>query len=389
MGYGARVTVAGLFREEALRLGFSRVGFSSVVEWQRHGFYRRWLEAGNAGDMSYLVAGAEERRSPAALLEGARTIVTVALSYAQPELVPVGNLVRGRIARYARGVDYHIVMKPRLQRLAETVAARLGRQVAWRACVDTAHLLEREAASAGGLGFLAKNTLLIAPGLGSWLLLGELLVDIDVEPDAHGPEGEPRCGRCRACLDACPTGAFTDAYTLDARRCISYLTIEWRGTIPRALRPSLRDWIFGCDVCQEVCPFNAGEAARSGGDADFVGALDRGLPSLVELLGMGAARFRKWVRRTALRRVHRAQLLRNVAVALGNVGGPEEVPPLVAALERETPLVRAHVAWALGAIRRRHPDAGASQALQARLTVEEDATVREEIEAALAGVTGP
>jgi epoxyqueuosine reductase len=374
-----------MVRDEATQLGFARVGFAPAQAWERHAFYASWLADGHAGEMAYLHDGSELRRSPAALLEGARTVVSVALSYAHPELVPVERLARGRIARYARGDDYHTVMKPRLARLAERVAERLGRPIAWRACVDTAHLLEREAASAAGVGFIAKNTLVIAPGLGSWLLLGELLVDVAIAGEDTSPESAPRCGRCRACLDACPTGAFTDAYTLDARRCISYLTIEHRGAIPRDLRPLMGDWIAGCDVCQEVCPFNQSECARSGGDARFAPAVERSLPSLVALLGMGAARFRKWVRRTALRRIHRAQLLRNVAVALGNVGGPAEVPALHAALQQETPLVRAHLAWALGQIAQRHKCQEATHVLLTHLHNEADAGVREEITLALDG----
>ena len=381
------MTPAAIVREEAARLGFARVGFAGVGEFARHDFFRAWLDAGHAGEMAYLHDGSEARRSPAALLDGARTVVSVALSYAHPELVPAERLARGRIARYARGDDYHMVIKPRLARLAETIAARLERPVVWRACVDTAHLLEREAASAAGLGFLAKNTLLIAPGLGSWLLLGELIVDVAIDVDNQVDESAPRCGRCRACLDACPTHAFTDAYTLDARRCISYLTIEHRGAIPRELRAPIGDWIFGCDICQEVCPFNQTESAQQGGDPRFAPTQERSLPSLVALLGMGAARFRKWVRRTALRRIHRAQLLRNVAVALGNVGGSSEVPALARALAEETPLVRAHVAWALGQIAQRCKCKEATDVLLAHLSNEADGEVREEIALALAATS--
>jgi epoxyqueuosine reductase len=338
---------AELVRKEALTLGFVRVGLAPATPLPGGDRHRQWLERGYAGEMAYLEG---RRDDPRALLPEARTLVTLALAYGSAD-VPVPR--SGFIARYARGTDYHMVMKARLNRLAERIAAAAGRPLAWRACADTAPILEREAAQAGGLGFIGKNTLLIAPGAGSWLLLGELLLDLECAP---APPEAPRCGECRACLDACPTGAFVDAWTLDARRCISYLTIELAGPIPRALRPLVGDRVFGCDVCQEVCPFNAGTVA--GADAQLV-ARD-GRPDLLRLLSLGAAQFRKWQRRTAMRRIHRAQLLRNVCVALGNVGSAGELPALAAALDKETPLVREHAAWAIAEIGRRLPEATAA-----------------------------
>ncbi|MCU1276607.1 MAG: hypothetical protein JWM53_153, partial [bacterium] len=198
---------AALFRDEALALGFQRVGFSPVTPVARHDVYRDWLARGFAADMHYLVEQADQRRDARTLFAGARTIVTVALSYAQAEpLVPADRLARGRIARYARGDDYHVVLKQKLRALAAAVARRSGRAVAHLSCVDTAPVLEREAASAGGIGFQAKNTMLIAPGLGSFIVLGELLTDLDCAP-APLDDATPRCGQCTRCLDACPTGA--------------------------------------------------------------------------------------------------------------------------------------------------------------------------------------
>jgi epoxyqueuosine reductase len=349
------VAAAALVRKEALTLGFVRVGFAPASLLPGRERHRAWLAQGYSGGMDYL---AGDRADPRALLASARTVVSLAFSYARDE-VPAERLAagpRGTIARYARGADYHMVLKARLQRLAERVGSACGRPVAWRACVDTAPLLEREAARVGGLGFIGKNTMVIAPGAGSWLLLGELLLDLECRPSA--PE-EPRCGECRACLDACPTGAFVDGYTLDARRCISYLTIELQGAIPRELRPLVGDRIFGCDVCQEVCPFNAGSLPA--GAPELAPRADHGHPALVQLLGLGAAQFRKWQRRTAMRRIHRAQLLRNVCVALGNVGSAAELAPLAAALDSEPqPLVREHAAWAIARIGRRLPEATAA-----------------------------
>ena len=355
------VAAAALVRDEARALGFQRVGFAPVAPLARHALYRDWIARGYAADMRYLDEQSDERRDPRALLASARTIVTVALSYAHgdPVDVPADRLARGprgRIARYARGDDYHAVMKNKLRALAAAVARAAGGAVAFVPCVDTAPVLERELASAGGIGFQAKNTMLIAPGLGSFILLGELVTDLECAPGAL-EDASPRCGQCTRCLEACPTGAFVDAYTLDARRCISYLTIENPGAIPRDLRPLVGDHVFGCDICQDVCPFNAPDVqgTRTSGASELAPRAGYGRPLLTRLLSMGAAQFRKWQQGSALRRIHRPQLLRNVAVALGNVGGADELPALMHALGEPSPLVRAHVAWAIAQIVARAP----------------------------------
>ena len=388
---------AALFRDEARALGFQRVGFAPVAAIERHAVYRDWLARGYAAEMRYLDEQADERRDPRALLASARTIVTVAISYAHadPVDVPADRLARGprgRIARYARGDDYHAVLKNKLRALAAAVARGAGRPIAFVPCVDTAPVLEREVGAAGGIGFQAKNTMLIAPGLGSFVLLGELVTDLECAP---GPvdDATPRCGQCTRCLEACPTGAFVDAYTLDARRCISYLTIENPGPIPRELRPLVGDHVFGCDVCQDVCPFNAPDlqGTRVAGAPELAPRAGYGRPSLTRLLGMGAAQFRKWQQGSALRRIHRAQLQRNVAVALGNTGGVDELPALMQALGEPSPLVRAHVAWAIAAIvaRRAPPPTGAaalSSLVAAARAREPDDEARAELDAALAAL---
>jgi epoxyqueuosine reductase len=260
--------------------------------------------------------------------------------------VPADRLLRGKIARYARGEDYHLVVRDKLVALANRLAQELGRPVASRPCVDSAPVLEREWAERGGLGFVAKNTMLIAPGLGSYVVLGELLVDVDLPATAPETPAKPRCGTCRACLDACPTSAFRDAYVLDARRCISYLTIEHQGAIPRDLRPAIGTWVFGCDICQQVCPFNAGEGEPA--DPQLrPRSVEHALPDLVALAARGANQLRQLVRRTAMRRVSREVLLRNVAVALGNTGSLDAVPALAGLLAHRSPLVRSHAVWAL------------------------------------------
>jgi epoxyqueuosine reductase len=247
--------------------------------------------------------------------------------------------------------------------------------------------LERALGARAGLGFVGKNTLLITPGVGSYTVLGELLLDLELESGVAQP---PRCGSCRLCLEVCPTGAIIDEYRVDARRCISYLTIENSGAIPRELRRAVGSWIFGCDLCQEVCPWNAastslGSDGRPRGDDELRPRPAQSRPQLLWLLGLGAAQFRRFVKRTALRRLGRSQLLRNVAVALGNLGTVAELPALASALGREPPLVRQHLVWAIGEIAARDPAARAiaQPLLEQSRDSDEDSAVREEATVAL------
>jgi epoxyqueuosine reductase len=365
--------LAALGRE----LGFARLAVVPIEAPRRHAIYEGWLEAGHAGGMTYLAAPEHvaPRADLRALLATARALIVVALAYDRVDPIPADALLRGKIARYARGEDYHLVMRDRLVGFADRLAAALGRPVASRPCVDSAPVLEREWAERGGLGFVAKNTMVIAPGLGSYVVLGELLVDAELAPTAPAEPPRPRCGSCRSCLDACPTQAFVDAYVLDARRCISYLTIEHHGVIPRELRASIGTWVFGCDVCQEVCPFNAG-AGPAAAEIDPLlrpRSIEHALPDLVALAARGANQLRQLVKRTAMRRVPRDALLRNVAVALGNTHDARAIPALVALLAHRAPLVRGHAVWALGEL-------GAAGVLAAH--ADDDAFVRDELTAA-------
>ncbi len=370
MTASAAVDIAAIAKE----LGFHRAAIVPVQAPRRHALYASWLDAGHAGGMAYLASPEHvgPRGDLRALLDTARSLVVVALAYERTDPVPPAALLRGRIARYARGEDYHLVMRDRLVLLADRLAKELGRAVATRPCVDSAPVLEREWSERGGLGFVAKNTMLIAPGLGSYIVLGELLVDADLSQTAPDAPPKPRCGSCRSCLDACPTQAFVDAYVLDARRCISYLTIEHHGSIPRELRASIGTWVFGCDVCQEVCPFNAG-AGEPAEPMLQPRSVEHALPDLIALAGRGANQMRQLVRRTALRRVPHAVLLRNVAVALGNTRSLDAVPALVSLLAHREPLVRSHAVWALGQID--HDAARAALAAH----VDDDADVRAEL----------
>jgi epoxyqueuosine reductase len=369
-------TLADAIRDAALALGFARVGFAPVEPFgDAARALEVWLAAGHQGEMGFMAGSS--RADPRELLPRARTLIVVALAYGRggeprhSELVPATGLV----ARYARGDDYHLVMKDRLRLLADRCAELSGREVLARPCVDTAPLLEREAARRAGIGFTAKNTMTIAPGLGSFFVLGELLVDLELAPSTPVAQG---CGSCRSCLDACPTGAFVDAYTLDARRCISYLTIELAGPVPRHLRAGIGRWVFGCDICQEVCPYNQSSRGRSG-DAALAQRPNTSEVDLVALLELTSSGYRRLRRRSAILRVKRVQLQRNAAIALGNTRAPGAVEPLARALESNpSPLVRGHAAWALGRI----GSPAALAALGAALERESDAFARSEIELA-------
>jgi epoxyqueuosine reductase len=377
--------------DQARQLGFHRAAIVPIDPPVPIDPYTQWLRAGYAGEMTYLEAPEHRacRADPRTLLAEARTMVVVALAHQRddPHVVSAERL-RGRIAKYARSEDYHLVMRDRLGLLAARLSAELGRPVLARSCVDAAPVLERAWAERAGIGFIAKNTMLIAPGLGSHVMLGELLLDVAlpaVDEIVSPASPRRRCGQCRTCLDACPTQAFVDAYVLDARRCISYLTIEHRGSIPRHLRAAIGSWIFGCDICQDVCPFNAG-SGEPHDPALAAKDLDHALPDLLELAGHRSNQLRRFVRRTSMRRISRDQLLRNVAVALGNSGDARAVAGLIPLLSHRADLVRGHAAWALGQLREFD---GALAELTARRLTETSDQVREEIDAALAGSTKP
>jgi epoxyqueuosine reductase len=398
---------------QAREHGFHRVAIAPVTAPRRYQAYRAWLAAGMHGAMAYMAADAhvEGRGDLRRLLADARTAVVVALAYAGSGSAPVAGHasdigaapgsgeapgaprashehgeaappLRGLVAGYARGRDYHGVLKERLWRMAAAITASTGRDVAARPCVDSAPVLERDLAEAAGLGFTGKNTMLITPGLGSYTLLGELLLDLEVAATpVRTRDVVQRCGTCRACLDACPTQAFPAPFVLDARRCVSYLTIEHRGSIPPELRPGLGNMIFGCDVCQDVCPFNAAAPRRHAPDPELAPAApDRGAPDLLRVLALGSHQHRRLVEGTALRRASREQLVRNACIALGNTGDARAVPALARLLEDRSAVVRGHAAWALGRL-------GAAGPLTEALERERDPEVQAELRAALAHAT--
>lgn len=347
-------------KEKAIDLGFDLIGVAPAERAPHAEAYQRWLENGYQAGMQWLARNPQRRQEPRRVVDGARSVVVVGLSYfvLNPPTELWNDPSRGRIARYAWGLDYHDIMLPRLRTLGDFIEKETGRPLRQRAYVDTGPVLERDFAAQAGLGFIGKNTLLISPRLGSYLFLGEILVDLELEVDAPASDGGATCrvdvpgtkrlgtcGNCTRCLEICPTHAFPAPYVLDSNLCISYLTIELREAIPPALRPLMKNWIFGCDECQEICPWvrrypqpTREEFLRY--DPEWVA------PKLVELMGLDDEAFRARFKGTPLKRTKRRGLLRNVAVALGNWGSPEALPVLKQALQDSEPLIREHAAWA-------------------------------------------
>ena len=369
-------------RSEARALGFGLVGIARPDHSQHLAFYRRWLNDGHNGEMGYLSrpCAVARRGDLSGTMAQVRSVVMVGLDYLnEARGEDPGDASVGVIARYARGRDYHFVVKAKLVDLAERIQALTRRPLTSRAYVDTGPILERELAHRAGMGWFGRNTMLIHPRRGSWFFLGALLLDVELEPDEPFPVDH--CGSCTRCLDACPTGALLGrdedgAPVMDARRCISYLTIEHRGPIPRELRSAIGNRIYGCDICQDVCPFNSPKLVEITREPDLKTREHVAGRLLIDLMEMDEAAWDDFSRGSALRRAKRAGFLRNVAVALGNWGSPAAVPALVRALGDGEPLVRGHAAWALGRVGGRE----ARDALSARLEVELDSSVRAELE---------
>jgi epoxyqueuosine reductase len=336
---GVRLTELALteaVKARALALGFQRVAVGRVGPLAHGAAFERWLQAGYGEGMEWLEQTRAERLDPDRVLAGVRSAIVVALPYGPREDDPSWD----RVSRYARGADYHELMRPRLHVLRDYVSEAAGDGARSRAALDTSAVLERDIAAAAGLGWIGKNTNLIAPGGGSYFFIGTVLTTAALVAD--GPIAD-HCGTCTACLDACPTDAFVAPWVLDARRCLAYLTIEHRGDVPEELKPAMRDWLFGCDVCQQVCPWN-----RKAPDAREPGLAPAApLPDLESLLVMDDATFRARFRGSALRRARRAGLARNAALLLGNRGDGAAAPALRRALDDPDEGVRKAATWAL------------------------------------------
>lgn len=360
-------------------LGFDIVGITTADRFARD--EQAALERVNDGLMDglswYTAERVRKANSPRKLLEDARSVVSLAMSYNYGEAEPKGQGPHGKMARYAWGEDYHNVMKKRLRAFVAALPDLAGRSVNTRIFVDDGPMNDRAAAERAGVGWFGKNTNILTPSHGSWVLLGQVITDLDLVPDVPLKKN---CGECVRCIDDCPTGAIVAPYVIDNRKCISYLTIELRGSIPRDLRPLIGDWVFGCDICQDVCPVNWKAAPAL--EPAFRQRHDFDAPALLPLLDLDDEGFRERFRGSPVKRAKRVGLQRNVCVALGNIGDPVAVPALTKALQTSDPLVREHAAWALGRIG--NPEARAT--LTTTLQTESDPDVAQEIEASIAAI---
>ncbi len=341
--------------QQAEALGFNMVGAVTAVPSPNLQAYLHWIDAEMHGQMGYLARPDRlaRRQDLNVILPGVQTIICVGLEYSTVSLPPAvaKDPSRGRISNYAWGADYHDVMTPRLEELANWLKTQQPKSgVETKVYVDTGAILERDHAATAGLGFTGKNTMLIAPQRGSFFFLGEILTTLEIRDwrlEIESVSQMPSCGTCRRCLDACPTNAFPQPYVLDARRCISYLTIELKGWIPRELRPLMGNWIYGCDICQVVCPFNrfarATQEIRFYPERDW----DHAAPPLLDLLTLDEATFATRFAHSPIKRIKRARLVRNACVAAGNWGSETAVPALANLLSDPEPIVRGHAVWAL------------------------------------------
>ena len=363
-------------------LGFDLVGIASAEPFLRD--ERAATQRIRDGMMDGLPWYTEDRvhkaTHPEELLPGARSIVSLAISYNDGERTVHTDGLTGKIARYAWGDDYHQVLKGKLKEFVARLGDVAPQPVRTRIFVDDGPMNDRAAAERAGVGWFGKNTNILTPSHGSWVLLGQVITDLELTPD------EPlakNCGECVRCIDACPTGAIVAPYVIDNRRCISFLTIELRGPMPRELRPLVGDWVFGCDICQDVCPVNRDVPQTL--EPAFRQRHDFAVPELLPLLDLDDEGFRERFRNSPVKRAKRVGLQRNVCVALGNIADPVALPALVRSLRSADGLVRLHAAWALGRIGT--PEA--VDALEAALNSETDASVIEEIELSLAELREP
>lgn len=358
------MSLTQVIKKEARRLGFTQVGVTTPEPPPHLPTFENWLALERNGSMGYLAneRSLQRRRDPKLILPECRSILVLAMLYLNPSS-EVGRVNKtafigdetdstGRIAAYAWGQDYHLVLNERLKALAEFAEEQAGGPIPYRYYTDTGPLLERELAQRAGLGWIGKNTCLINPRFGSYYLLAEILFGIDLELDQ--PFTADHCGICTRCIDACPTGCILPDRTLDARRCISYLTIENKGNIEPDLRPQIGRWIFGCDICQMVCPWN-GSFAVTEYDRAFAPNSGPPNPDLKTELALTPREFNQKFKDSPIRRSRWNGYLRNIAVALGNSGDPAGIPALEKTKQTDDQLVRDHVVWAIERINKNQP----------------------------------
>lgn len=360
-------------KAKAAELGFNIAGVIKAEPAPTLDAYFRWIEANMHGNMGYMARPDRQirRQDLSVILPGVRSMLLVGLDY-RSQAIPTTMLedpARGRIASYAWNLDYHDLMIPRLEALAEWLQTQFG-EAKHRVYVDTGAILERAHAQQAGLGFVGKNTMLIHPRRGSYFFLGEILLDVAFD-DYDTPGRASMCGSCTRCLQACPTDAFPQPYVLDARRCISYLTIENKGAIPHEFRPLMGNWVYGCDVCQDVCPWQRFTVPTN--EPDFLPeSVEQAAPPLLDLLALDDDTFRVRYRNSPIYRIKRHRLVRNASIAAGNWASEAAVPLLEILLADENPLVRSHAAWGMVQIDR---EAG-RRAVTARLDHETDEEAR-------------
>ncbi len=371
--------ISGKIKQAALSLGFDLVGITDAANPGSYPLYQAWVESGHHAEMAYLSSerALSHRADLQKVLPGCQSVLVLAKKVNPSIPIKEEKEHRGKIASYAWNLDYHDTFIPLLKDLARQIEAIAGKPVNARYYTDTGPILERELAARAGLGWIGKNSMLINPEIGSFFLISEILLDLPLEPDKSSITDH--CGSCTACIDACPTGCILPNRTIDSRRCLSYLSIELKGEIPRELRPMMKEWVFGCDICQQACPWNQ-RFAEPTPDPNFVPRAGVPQPDLISELKLTPEEFNLKFKGSPIKRTKRRGYLRNIVTSLGNTKSLELVPHLSQLLHSEPePLVRQHTAWALGQIGGKD----SLQQLKIALNNEEDQKVIGEIKMAI------
>lgn len=339
-----RISLTNSIKDKAKELGFDLVGISPVDSFPENQFYKQWLNKGFSGEMKYLERNSEKREDLNNVLPGAKSVISCAMNYNTdyPYSVVKSDKSKGWISRYAWGEDYHDTILDKLNTLMSYLSSEFSEEIKSKIYVDTGPVLERAYGKYAGVGWVGKNTCLINQEIGSWIFLGEIITDIELEYDTPVPD---RCGTCTKCIDACPTDAILEPYVLDSRLCISYLTIELKDKIPNELREGVQNNIYGCDICQDVCPWN--KRAHITDKSEYEPREELFNPDLSYISGLSVEDFRKKFKGSPIKRTKRRGLLRNTLVAIGNSGEREFLPHILECLNDEEPLIRAHAVWAL------------------------------------------
>lgn len=366
--------LTNLIKQKGIEIGFNLIGVAPIKRYSESGYFESWLEKGYAGEMGYMERNVDKRKDASNLIREAKSVISCALNYNTPYKYSTeeDNESTGWISRYAWGGDYHDIMWEKLSSLAEFLKESVGdAELVYKLYVDTGPVLDRLYAKYAGIGWFGKNTCIINQNVGSWIFLGEIITNLELEADSTHPE---RCGTCTRCIDACPTGALLEPYVLDSRLCISYLTIELKGKIPTHLRDGVGGNVFGCDICQDVCPWN--RKANITKESSFYPREGLHNPDLSSIAQIVSEEFSGTFKSSPLKRTKRKGMLRNIMVAVGNTRNREYESVVMKALHDEEPLVRTHAAWALWKIL----GDGAVEALEELLQSEKDEMVRGEID---------